>query len=159
MTRDPQERFWDRFPPQSPAGLLIELVAPERPFDESAVAAVRLMWMFRADVPWKDLVDAVSSRVGAGFASEAIVHLLAALHILVDEPHAVDALRAFVTGRVAEVQLSDDIVQADPAVSGAWIYTILRFDPKLELLSRSDSHLSLVPGSGGAERGRVRPAS
>ena len=84
MTRDPQERFWDRFPPQSPAGLLIELVAPERPFDESAVAAVRLMWTSRADVPWKDLVDAVSSRVGAGFASEAIVHLLAALHILVD---------------------------------------------------------------------------
>ena len=141
-TRDPEERFWDRFPPQSPAGVLIELLAPERTFDESAVAAVRLMWTSRADVSWKSLVDAVITRVGAELASEAIVHLLAALHILVDEPHAVETLRTLVTDRVGETQLSYDTVQANPAVSIAWIYTILRFDPKLELLSRSDSHLS-----------------
>ena len=138
MARDREERFWDRFPPKSPREFVVELSSNEFTFDENAVAAVRLAWTSRTEAPWKILVETAASRLGQPVGA-ATVHCLTALHVLWDDPNAVEALQRLLTPEVLEVQLSDDKVKADPVLSSAWIYTMLRFDPKLELLPRFDS--------------------
>jgi hypothetical protein len=135
VTRDREERFWHRFPPQVPSSFVTELATSEFRFDEALVAAVRIAWETSGPtVSWKSFVDAMKPRL----RPQPTVHQLAVMHALWDEPNAVEALRLLVVDGVAATQLSDDHVKNDPALSSAWVYTLLRFDEKLTSLSELD---------------------